>query len=55
MICEYVGRRGDGLSLVALVPQGQESEDEPYHETGFHLVYLPFADNEKEVSFRFWS
>ncbi len=49
-ICSYKARDSSGPSLVALVPQAEEKKDgRQLRPGGFHLVFLPFADDLRNV------
>lgn len=49
-LCYYVTREQGRSSLVALVPQPEKcNENVQIMPAGFHLIYLPYADNIREI------
>jgi ATP-dependent DNA helicase 2 subunit 1 len=50
-ICTYKPRHNSGPSFVALVPQAEEKDADgmQVNPSGFHLQFLPFADDVRQV------
>ncbi|XP_072127945.1 X-ray repair cross-complementing protein 6 [Mobula birostris] len=52
-ICRYTSRRNTPPRFVAMVPQEEQLDDQKMQTmpSGFHLIFLPFADDIRKVSF----
>lgn len=52
-VCRYTPRQNIPPYFVALVPQEEELDDQKVQVTppGFHLVFLPYADDKRKVPF----
>ncbi len=50
-LCAYKARDSSGPSVVALYPQAEELDDENQQVSppGFHLIFLPYADDLRSV------
>ncbi|XP_007907750.2 X-ray repair cross-complementing protein 6 [Callorhinchus milii] len=53
MLCRYTNRRNTPPRFVALVPQREEVDEQKIQTmpSGFHLVFLPFADDIRKVNY----
>ncbi|GCC21787.1 hypothetical protein chiPu_0020262 [Chiloscyllium punctatum] len=52
-VARYIPRRNTPPRFVALVPQGEQLDDEQVQTIppGFHLMFLPYADDKRKVDF----
>ncbi|XP_060705226.1 X-ray repair cross-complementing protein 6 [Hemiscyllium ocellatum] len=52
-VARYIPRRNTPPRFVALVPQGEQLDDEKVQTIppGFHLMFLPYADDKRKVDF----
>uniref|UniRef100_A0A8C4L2Z6 X-ray repair cross-complementing protein 6 n=1 Tax=Equus asinus TaxID=9793 RepID=A0A8C4L2Z6_EQUAS len=52
-VCRYTPRKNIPPYFVALIPQEEELDDQKIQVTppGFHLVFLPYADDKRKVPF----
>ncbi|XP_078286744.1 X-ray repair cross-complementing protein 5-like isoform X3 [Rhinoraja longicauda] len=52
-VCRYTPRRNTPPRFVAMVPQHEQLDDQKMQilPSGFHLTFLPFADDIRKVSF----
>ncbi|XP_055518954.1 X-ray repair cross-complementing protein 6 isoform X1 [Leucoraja erinacea] len=52
-ICRYTPRRNTPPRFVAMVPQQEQLDDQEMQTmpSGFHLTFLPFADDIRKISF----
>ncbi|NWI09300.1 XRCC6 protein, partial [Crypturellus soui] len=52
-LCRYIPRRNTPPRFVALVPQEEELDEQNVQVAppGFHLVFLPYADDKRKVDF----
>lgn len=51
MLCSIIPRANASMRLVALIPQEEELNEnrQQIAPPGFHLVYLPFADDFRKI------
>lgn len=53
ILCEIVARSNTSPRLAALIPQQEEFDEEvktiQKHPPGFHVVYLPYADDFRQI------